>query len=145
MKPNLHPANEVPNLKDELDRKCFQTAEWLIVGYEKARLTLEQFSTGMDALFMASAGLIDPSITDISTQASLMVGAHRVHTERHFINGDTVVTLAMAMGETTLKLKARKRGVVQRDMTNNFDTPADTLAALKVRADKLLAAGYEEL
>lgn len=48
----------VPVLQDEINRKAFETIAWLTLAVTQGKITPEQFSTGIDALFMATSGLV---------------------------------------------------------------------------------------
>jgi hypothetical protein len=51
----------VPVLQDEVNRKAFDTIAWLTLAVTQGNITPDQFSTGIDALFMATSGLVtDP-------------------------------------------------------------------------------------
>lgn len=48
----------VPDLQSEVNRKAFDTLSWLTLAVTDKRITPDQFSTGVDALFMAVSGLV---------------------------------------------------------------------------------------
>jgi hypothetical protein len=54
----MHPNNEVPVLQDEVNRKALDTLAWLVMSIHHGKITAEQFSTGVDTLFMAVSGLV---------------------------------------------------------------------------------------
>ena len=49
---------EIPNLQQEVNRKAFDTFAWLTNAVMNGSITKEQFSTGIDALFMAMSGIV---------------------------------------------------------------------------------------
>ena len=49
---------EIPSLQAEVNRKAVETLEWLTDSVMKKKISQEQFSTGVDALFMAASGLV---------------------------------------------------------------------------------------
>lgn len=57
-------------LRSELNRKTFETLDWLIRAVTRGDLTREQFSTGIDTLFMAVNGLVDKEFVHILTEAA---------------------------------------------------------------------------
>jgi hypothetical protein len=48
----------VPVLQDEVNRKALETIAWLTLAVTHGKITTDQFSTGIDALFMATSGLV---------------------------------------------------------------------------------------
>lgn len=54
--------SEVPDLADELRVKSFDALNHLIQSVHSAKITEEQFSTGVDALFMAVSGLVQEPV-----------------------------------------------------------------------------------
>jgi hypothetical protein len=48
----------VPILQEEIDRKALETLEYLTMAVTHGKITPEQFSTGVDVLFMAVNGLV---------------------------------------------------------------------------------------
>jgi hypothetical protein len=65
---------EVPGyeLRSELDRKALETLSWLTLSVERGKISKEQFSTALDALFMTLAGLVDKEFMNIITEAQKM-------------------------------------------------------------------------
>src|SRR3569832_1870617 len=57
----------LPTIREELDRKAFETIDWLITSYDKGKLTEPQFHSGLNALFMATSGLVDADVVDKNT------------------------------------------------------------------------------
>jgi hypothetical protein len=48
----------VPVLQDEVNRKAVDTLIWLGMSLHHGKISVDQFSTGVDALFMAVSGLV---------------------------------------------------------------------------------------
>lgn len=48
----------IPVLQDEINRKALDTIAWLTLAVTQGKISAEQFSTGIDALFMATSGLV---------------------------------------------------------------------------------------
>ena len=48
----------VPVLQDEVNRKALESLSYLITALHHKKITPEQFSTGVDVLFMAVSGLV---------------------------------------------------------------------------------------
>lgn len=60
----------VPVLQDEVNRKAFDTLSWLTLAVSQDKITPQQYSTGIDALFMAVSGLVtDPDFIHMIGEA----------------------------------------------------------------------------
>ena len=68
---------DLPTLREELDRKVFATLEHLFHQMKTERITMEQFSFGIDTLFMAVSGLVDKDFINIITEAGRLCEAHQ--------------------------------------------------------------------
>ena len=49
----------VPVLQDEVNRKAYDALSYLTMAVTHKKITPEQFSTGVDVLFMAVSGLVN--------------------------------------------------------------------------------------
>lgn len=137
--------SQLPTLKEELDRKAFETIDWLATSFDQGKLTNAQYAAGLEALFMAVSGLCDDEIVDLITTASGIAGAPLALDKRHFIKGDTLVSLTRAGGQEEYHLAVRKNGVVTSSQVKTFDSAKAAQEAARQCADKLLAMGYAEL
>lgn len=72
---------DLPTLREELDRKVFATLEHLFHQVKTKRITVEQFSFGIDTLFMAVSGLVDDDFIQIITEASRLCEKHKSEME----------------------------------------------------------------
>lgn len=70
MKPD---SGAPPELKDELNRKVMDTMSWLITRVGNGYISEQQFSTAVDALFMAVSGLVDREFFDLSAKFCVVV------------------------------------------------------------------------
>jgi len=60
----------VPILQDEVNRKAYEALSYLTMAVTHKKITPEQFSTGVDVLFMAVSGLVtDPDFIHIIGEA----------------------------------------------------------------------------
>lgn len=50
--------SQLPTLQEEIDRKAIDTLTWLTLAVSQEKITPQQFSTGVDVLFMAVSGLV---------------------------------------------------------------------------------------
>ena len=71
--------NGVPSLKEELDRKVFETMEWLSSCLSKNLIGESEFSRGVDALFMSVNGLVSNDFMELITEAGRMPVINRPH------------------------------------------------------------------
>jgi hypothetical protein len=79
----------VPVLQDEVNRKAFDALSYLTTAVHHGKITPEQFSTGIDVLFMAVSGLVtDPDFIHIISEAQYIIdkekqnGSSRLHSAR---------------------------------------------------------------
>lgn len=134
------------NLKHELDRKAFETVEWLIGGFNAGRLTPEQLSTGLDALFMAVSGLADDGVVDLITAGSEITKLIEAPTLRHcMLKGDKVVALTWTVASEQIEIVAYTSGVETSRQAKIYDTAKLACAAMQKAADKLAVFGYTKL
>lgn len=64
----------VPVLQDEVNRKAIDTLTWLTLAVHHEKITAEQFSTGVDTLFMALSGLVtDPDWMQLIGEAQYII------------------------------------------------------------------------
>ena len=134
----------LPSLQEELDRKAFQTMEWLTNACDKAKISEAQFSTGVDALFMATSGLVDSDILTLVSQATEIAGKATTGVRRHFVKDGTIVTLAWAWDDAQVTVTKRQNGARQKQQVS-ADSPAQARGRFNTMAQALLARGFEEL
>ena len=79
----------VPILQDEVNRKAFDALSYLTTAVHHGKITPDQFSTGIDVLFMAVSGLVtDPDFIYIISEAQGLIekekkhGSSRLHSAR---------------------------------------------------------------
>jgi hypothetical protein len=70
----------VPVLQDEINRKAFETIAWLTLAVTSGKISPEQFSTGIDSLFMATSGLVtDRDYIIMITEAQSLIEREKQH------------------------------------------------------------------
>lgn len=70
----------VPVLQDEVNRKALESMSYLITALHHKKITPEQFSTGVDVLFMAVSGLVtDRDFIHIITEAQATIEKEKKH------------------------------------------------------------------
>lgn len=137
-------ASGVPNLRDELNRKSFDTVEWLIDSARAGKLSEAQFSTGVDAVFMCVNGLVDDQMLEIVTAATDLCGKGPVVEKRIFTRGADALVVQWQVGESSLRWDSFG-GAGRRPGQIECDTPAQARVKFKALCDRLLQSGYTEL
>ena len=73
-------ATGVPVLQDEVNRKALETMSYLVTALHHKKITADQFSTGVDVLFMAVSGLVtDKDFIHIVGEAQHMIDKEKKH------------------------------------------------------------------
>lgn len=135
----------LPTLKEELDRKSFETIDWLATAYDHGKLTNAQYAAGLEALFMAVSGLCDQEIFELISVASGIAGVSVSLEKRHFIKDEFAISLTWAGGQEEFHTLVRKEGIAMNSRTRCYDTAKEARAAFAEMAEKILAMGYVEL
>jgi hypothetical protein len=145
-------SHTLPTLREELDRKVYETLEWLIVGHEKGRLTKEQVSMSMDVLFMAVSGLVDGDFIHIITEAQNEFQTNKSVVKRHFHapEANATITFSWVVGESNVVVTKREFGLetgvaIKRSVVRDCDDAAKARAYLEERSNELLKRGWIEL
>lgn len=68
----------VPILQDEVNRKALDSIGYLVTALHHKKITPDQFSTGIDVLFMAVSGLVtDPDFIHLVTEAQGLINKEK--------------------------------------------------------------------
>jgi len=135
----------IPTLREELERKVWETISWLITGVTQGRLTEEQFSTGLDALFMSVSGLVDEGFIHVVTDAQTECAGVKPEVRRHFAMDDHTITLSWVVGEDRVVVSKKQGGFAVGGSIKECDDAAAAKAWLTDFATKLELKGYMEL
>lgn len=135
----------LPTIKEELDRKAFETCEWLFNSLDKGKLTPAQFSTGIDALFMAVNGLTAEAVCDLMTAADGEAQKEQATVRYTLLKGDVVVAMTWAVGDETVAIVTYRKGVEFNRQSKTYDTAKEARDAAAKAADKLVGMGYTKL
>lgn len=141
-------APTLPTLKEELDRKSFETVEFLYNALDIGKLTIQQFSAGLDALFMATAGLTNASVIDLISAGSSYVDANKDKfvDKRALYGADgTVVALTRKLGADTFLIDIYRGGKRIKQEIKDFTLAKQASDAMERTVERLLAGGYAEL
>ena len=63
------PAYKPPTLLEEINRKSFETLEFLVLRYQRGQIDKQEFQFGLDILFMAVSGLVSNEFFELITEA----------------------------------------------------------------------------
>ena len=66
-----------PTLKDEINRKCFEAMDYLIARFANGQITVDQFDTGVDVVWMCCSGLVSEGLVDLVTLTDDEIKKHR--------------------------------------------------------------------
>lgn len=140
-------AYELPTTREELNRKTFETIEWLFVGLDKGRLTEEQFSVAVDALFMAVSGLVDKEFIGLVTAAQEQCEGVKTVVKRHFHApaGDELLSLTWKPGEDNVYMTKRVCGMAVSGVIKSFDDAKAAASYLKEVGVAMGKKGWIEL
>jgi hypothetical protein len=135
---------DVPTLQEEIDRKAFETLEWLCYSVDQGRMTADQFSVGIDVLFMTVSGLLKKDFIDLITAAQEQCPKEPLVLKRVFAHkdDDRLVTAEWIVGQEDVAITFLKSGK-RHDKTLDSTKKAQEFFSTAVpRA--LQANGYKE-
>jgi hypothetical protein len=134
-----------PTLKEELDRKAFETVEWLFTALDRGKLTPAQFSTGIDTLFMAVNGLVAENVTDLITAADEDARGEIACVRYTLLKDNKAVSIVWRVGEDDIEVVGYSNGVESTRQTKTLPGPKEARAAMQRAAETLIANGYIQL
>lgn len=140
--------SDMPTLKDELDRKVFETIEYLISAERKGRMTKAQVSASLDTLFMAVSGLVDNDFINIITEAQTVVDGDKSVVKRHFILSGRGIIQTVAWVPGTGKFTTCQRNLVRGRVTSavkEFDSVEKAARSFARLGDGFESKGWIEL
>jgi hypothetical protein len=132
---------ELPTLQEEIDRKAFETLEWLTYSVAQGRMTAHQFSTGIDVLFMTVSGLLKNDFIGLITAAQELCPKEPLHLKRSFSDGSAVMTVEWTVGSEQVWFGrfGGKRAV------KGFDTARQAQEWFAAAGKPLEAKGFKEI
>lgn len=139
--------SDLLTLKEELDRKVLETIEWLFVGLDRGQISQEQFSTGIDALFMAVSGLVGGDFIHLISEAQKQLeDMPKPSLRRHFFNGsNTSFQLSWQIGDNKVVITRIVGGCLSKSSVVEKDTAQEARDSFNRSADSLLLKGFWEL
>lgn len=134
-------------LREELDRKTFETLDWLVSGVNAGKVTEAEFSVAIDAIFMALSGLVDSPFIEIVTEAQKQCHAGYRRVERFFHHEDKaeIIKLSRLPGEPATSLFKLVMGQSTAGKRFEFDTSKEALEWVNKTANGLTEKGWIEL
>lgn len=140
-------AHALPTLKDELDRKVFETIDYLVSAIHRGRMTKMQVSASLDALFMAVSGLVDNDFIEIITEAQKFVAGDKSVVKRHFVlpDHDIIQTVTWTPGTNKLTTCQRNSGYATGGAVKEFDSVEKAAKAFRVIGEGFERKGWVEL
>ena len=134
----------IPTVQEELDRKTFETLEWLFSAVQRGKLTQDQFSTGVDTLFMAVSGLLGQDFIDLITAAQKeCTGAPAL--KRVFVKGNEILVVEWTVGTTRVTVGKRVDGLATGGQIKDCDSTLDAKNAFEALCRVVSNKGYQEL
>jgi hypothetical protein len=145
---NTAPLEEY-STKVVLNRKAFETIEWLFTSLNKGRLTQDQFSTGVDALFMAVSGLVDQDFISMITEAQTACAVDKPIVKKIFYNAEGSkydhMRLTWVVGEDRVTWVNLIGANVASGRVVLFDSSKEVAKFIEAVAVKMEEKGWVEL
>jgi hypothetical protein len=133
---------EIPTLQEEIDRKAFETLEWLTYSLDQGRLTPEQFSTGVDVLFMTVSGLLRNDFIGLVTEAQKLCPSEPLVLKRCFSDGAALMKVEWTVGSDKVSMGRPFGG---KSAVKEFDTAREAKTWFEAIGGSLAAKGYKEI
>lgn len=135
----------MPTVQEELDRKTFETLEWLFGAVRRGNLTQDQFSTGVDTLFMAVSGLLGKDFIDLITAAQAECSDTKPVMKRAFVRGNNILVVEWTVGSTRVTVGKRVNGLAAGGQIKDYDSVLDAKNAFEHLCHVVTNKGFEEL
>lgn len=137
--------NGLPPLKDEIARKTYDALAFLCTGLDHGKLTKDQFSTGMDVVWLITAGLVPHDIIDAVSESQAVLQGHKTVEKRSFVDRETVMVIKRVAGEQKVTVTQWLAGVNHDETVKEFPTSAEAAEFMRKLGDRLVSKGYQEL
>lgn len=136
----------LPTLQEELDRKVFDTLEWIAHAQASGRISDAQASTAVDVVFRTTSGLVKDDgqfIAIITHMSDMYKGAPRL--TRIFVNNDRVAKVEWEIGTSVIETTVYMHGVATSSKITECDTPAEAKQAGEAIIAKLQKLGFTKI
>lgn len=140
-------ATAYPSTAEELHRKSMDTLMWLVKSMNEGQLTDNEYSLGIDTLFMAVSGLVNEEFIDLITEAEKLCAKHKQIVKRLFTHPDKneIFRVTWRVGSTEVITVRLMNGVAEQAKIKSFDS-AEEAAKLFRRVNTLFdSKGWIEL
>jgi hypothetical protein len=118
---------------------------FLIEAVHDGRITPHQFSTGIDTLWLAVAGLINDDVTDLITAGGDEAPIGSPIEKRVFIKGRETIVVDRVVGDDSFYVKSYFDSDITNTKNRLCSSASHARDSIVAVANKLLAAGYTEL
>lgn len=135
----------MPTLQEELDRKTFETLEWLFSAVQRGKITRDQFSTGVDTVFMTVSGLLGKDFIDLITAAQKECNFEAPVQKRVFVKGNEILAVEWTVGTTRVTVGKRVNGLAAGAQVKDCDSTQDAMNAFEALCRVVANKGYQEL
>ena len=149
--------SELPTLQEELNRKTHEAMGWLVKSFLEYKIDALQLSVAMDALFMATAGLVRGDwfaesihfANELSKRTATFTNYHQV-----FIKGVVtstachhVISISWKHGDKSISVVKMehshgKMPILVKEKTQEFETPELAAEWLLDTENKLGGTGW---
>jgi hypothetical protein len=140
---------EVPEIKDELERKTFSELENLINKRESGYITNAEYTASIGTLFWICSGLVDGNFFEIISEASKAADKdYSFNRTRLFAKEENMVVISRSKTINDFSVTAYSCAInskkVMTGHRDHTDTNAETEEKTNKLITKLLSAGYYE-
>lgn len=130
--------------RNELNRKAFETMDWLVKGVHRGTITKDQFSIAIDTLFMTTSGLTDEKMVEIVTAAQEMCNKEPVVRKRYFCNDQgEIITFSWTVGYSSFTVLKRVMGQLVSSAKREFETPEQAIEGMEKMAVEMLKRAWK--
>lgn len=135
----------IPTTREELDRKTYETLEWLIERREQGQISDDQFHTGVDATFNTVSGLVSEDIFRLVSEASTIVARRSTIHKKVFVMSGFTSVVNWKANTTTILHVICKNGEQVREMPKTYASAMETKSAFENSSKDYLKNGWTEL
>ena len=140
-------AMEGYELRPELNRKTFDTLNWLLSSVDRGNITEDQFLVAVDALFMALSGLVDNDFIHVITEAQGQCNKGKLQLKRlfHHADKDEIIRFSWTPGDSMVHTTMLTMGLATGVKSTEFDSPKDAFTMFNGAGRALEKRGWIEL
>lgn len=142
---------QVPELRDEINRKAFETIEKITRDDQSGRITKGQFAYAVDVLWSVVSGLVEKDITIMMEVMGNTPddGSFFTRTYLRDAKGNIAKVTNLHDGRVRFELIPIRHGEAAADKIYDFRPEIETMKCAKNKElaiiDILIAKGYEEI